>query len=194
VAFVDAQVGRMLDAIDAAGVADNTIIVLWGDHGFHLGDHGIFCKHTNYEQATRAPLIISAPRMPGGVKTDSPTEFLDIFPTLCSLAGLPTPSGLDGVSLAPLMDGSKSSVREFARSQYPRNHEGKHLMGYAYRSERYRYVEWIQKDFYKGEANGKIVARELYDYKLDPEESTNLASSPGYRETREWFKSRLKVR
>jgi arylsulfatase A-like enzyme len=194
VAFVDAQVGRMLDAVDAAGVGDNTIIVLWGDHGFHLGDHGIFCKHTNYEQATRAPLIISAPGMPEGVKTDSPTEFLDIFPTLCSLAGLSTPSDLDGVSLAPLMDGSKSSVREFARSQYPRKHEGKHLMGYAYRSERYRYVEWIQKDFYKGKRKGKVVARELYDYELDPEESTNLASSPSHRQAREWFKSRLNAR
>ena len=74
VAFVDAQVGRILDAVDAAGVGDNTIIVLWGDHGFHLGDHGIFCKHTNYEQATRAPLIISAPGMPEGVKTVSYTH------------------------------------------------------------------------------------------------------------------------
>jgi len=107
----------------------------------------------------------------------SPTEFLDIFPTACSLAGLPTPSGLDGVSLASLMDGSKKSVREFARSQYPRKNEGENLMGYAYRSERYRYVEWIQKNFYKGESKGKVVARELYDYKLDPEESCMLCLS-----------------
>ncbi len=191
VAFIDAQVGRMLDAIEEHGIESNTIVVLWGDHGFHLGDHGIFCKHTNYEQATRAPLIIAAPGMTPGFETTVPTEFLDIFPTLCALTGLPTPEKLDGVSLVPLMDGTREQVKKFARSQYPRTSGGERLMGYAYRSDRYRYVEWIKKDFYKGETTGKVVARELYDYERDPEETTNLHSSPEYRAVRDWFKNRI---
>jgi len=92
VSYIDAQVGKLLDALDAAGVADNTVIVLWGDHGWHLGDHSIWCKHTNYEQATRAPLIFVDPVAGrSGNRTDSPVNFVDIYPTLCKLAGLPNP-------------------------------------------------------------------------------------------------------
>ncbi len=110
VSFMDAQLGRVLDALDATGLAKDTIIVLWGDHGWHLGDHGMWCKHTNYEQAARIPVIVAAPGMKAAAKTAALIETVDIYPTLCELAGLPAPSGLDGASFAaalrPVGDGS----------------------------------------------------------------------------------------
>lgn len=119
VSYLDAQVGILLNTLDSLGITNNTIVVLWGDHGWHLGDHDLWVKHSTYEQATRSPLIISAPGIKAG-KSSSPTEHLDIFPTLCQLAGLPVPKDLDGVSLTPVMRNNKVSVKEFAMSQYPR--------------------------------------------------------------------------
>ncbi len=181
VTYVDAQIGKVLDELEALGVADNTIVALWGDHGWHLGDHGMWCKHTNYEQAARSPLLIAAPGMAGaGQGTDSPTEFADIFPTLCELAGLPAPEQLEGVSLVPLLNKTASDVKAAAISQYPRSTNGKQAMGYAYRSRRYRYVEWVEKDFYGGQTTGTVIARELYDYQKAPHEPANLIDSAEY--------------
>src|SRR5262245_56698129 len=106
VSYMDAQVSRVIDALDETGLADNTLIVLWGDHGWHLGDHGMWCKHTNYEQATHIPLIVVAPGVtPAGTATESLVESVDLYPTLCELAGLPVPAGLDGASvIATLRD------------------------------------------------------------------------------------------
>ena len=179
VSYIDTQIGKVLDALEANGVAGNTIVVLWGDHGWHLGDHGMWCKHTNYEQATRAPLII-ARRANGGkpAKSSSPVEFVDIFPTLCDLAGLPKPAVLEGTTLLPVLDNPKAHVKEAAVSQYPRRSGRNALMGYAFRDERYRYVEWLPR----GEASAKPVASELYDYREDPLETKNLASDPARAE------------
>jgi len=181
VTYIDKLIGELIDELKATGQYDNTIIVLWGDHGWHLGDHGMFCKHTNYEQATRSPLIFSG----AAIKTkdlncSSPTEFVDIFPTLCDLAGLKTPEQLDGISLLPILDGKKTSVKDFAVSQFGRNTSGKTLMGYTYRDNRYRYTAWVQKDFKKGERTGPVIDEEFFDYETDPQETKNLINEPKY--------------
>lgn len=184
VSYVDAQIGRLLAALEAEGLAENTIIVLWGDHGFHLGDHGMWCKHTNYEQATRVPLLIVDPRRPATAKPITrPVELIDLAPTLTELARITNYNAFEGKSLAPLLTDADAPFKRFAVSQYPRarvtgGHED--LMGYAFRDERYRLVVWIEKDFRAGERDGRCVATELYDYGTDPLETRNLAADPAF--------------
>ena len=174
VSYMDAQLGKVLDALKEQGFADNTVVILWGDHGWHLGDHGIWCKHTNYELATRAALVMSAPNQKvKGKSTDGLVEFVDIYPTLADVCGLPKPDGVEGYSFAPLLDDPKAPWKAAAFSQYPRG--GKDtgpLMGYAVRTDRFRYVEWRKRD------TADVVARELYDHKTDPNEDTNVATDP----------------
>jgi arylsulfatase A-like enzyme len=181
VSFVDAQIGRVLGKLAETGLTTNTIVVLWGDHGWHLGDHNIWCKHTNFEQATRAPLIIAAPAQGKAVRNDSLVESVDIFPTLCALAGQPVPAQLEGVSLVPALREPKAKVKEFAVSQYP-DHQKRRLMGYALRTERYRLVAWVSEDVAKtGKfAQVKPEAVELYDYQQDPRETINRANQADY--------------
>ncbi|MFB9292071.1 sulfatase [Persicitalea jodogahamensis] len=185
VSYMDAQVGKLLDALDEQGLTKNTIIVLWGDHGWHLGDHGIWCKHTNFEQATRAPLIIAAPGLTGGQKAEGLTEFVDVFPTLTDLAGLKTPEKLAGKSLVPMMKNPNATVKRFAQSQYPRSTKeyGK-LMGYAIRTPRYRYVAWFAEDYDKNKVlpNVRPIAEELYDYEDDPNEEINFAAHSDHQD------------
>ncbi|MCM2374753.1 sulfatase-like hydrolase/transferase [Rhodopirellula sp. ICT_H3.1] len=179
VSYIDAQIGKVLDQLDELGLADNTIVVLWGDHGWHLGDHGMFCKHTNYEQAVRSPLIIAAPRQKAtGVKTDSPSEFVDIFPTLCELVGLPVPESVEGLSLQPILDDPDAMVHEAALEQYPRN---PNKMGYTLRDKRYRYIKWIEMDYYGGERSGPMVANELTTMKTI---RLKLSTSPAIQNTK----------
>ncbi len=187
VSYVDAQIGKLLKKLDELGIADNTIVCLWGDHGWHLGDHGLWCKHTNFEQAARAPLIIRAPGKPRGNKTLSPTGFIDVFPTLVDLAGLSVPAHLHGKSIAPLMENPKASVREAVLSQYPRTIDGKPAMGYTLRDERYRYVKWLQMDYRSGARAGLLIANELYDYKEDALETVNQAQNTDHRSIVERF-------
>ena len=171
--------------LEQLGLSGNTIIVLWGDHGWHLGDHGMWCKHTNYEQAVRAPLVIAAPGQKAkGMKTVSPTEFVDIFPTLCELIGIPVPESVEGKSLVPVLDDAGARVREAALEQFPRNNR---YMGYTLRDERYRYVKWVEIDYYAGQRSGPMNANELYDYEKDPLEKMNLASDPAYAQVVEKF-------
>jgi iduronate 2-sulfatase len=164
--YMDAQLGRVLDALDETGLARNTIVVLWGDHGWHLGDHGMWCKHTNYEQAARIPLIVAAPGGMAGVKTASLAESVDLYPTLCELAGLSAPEGLDGASFAPVLQDPAAATKDFIVHVYPR---GKRI-GRAVRTERYRLVEWKVP----GEP-ADSAELELYDYQADPGETKNLA-------------------
>jgi arylsulfatase A-like enzyme len=182
VSYIDAQIGKVLDALDASGQADNTMIVLWGDHGWHLGDHGMWCKHTNFEQATHSPLIISAPWLKQkATQTNMPTEFVDIYPTLCDLAGLDKPSHLSGTSLLPVMNDPTLHIKDVAVSQFSRwSDDNKPVMGYAIRNERYRYIEWVKKDYRKGDAAGPVIARELYDYEVDPHETRSFLDDPKY--------------
>ena len=180
--YMDAQLGLLLDKLEELGIADNTIICLWGDHGFHLGDHGLWTKHTNFEQAVRSPLIISAPEGFKANQTDAPVEFVDLFPTLCDLAGLEIPPHLPGESLVPVMKTPSASVRYAAMGQYPRHAKGMGpAMGYTLRSKRYRYVKWIQLNYREGETAGKLLTTELYDYDNDPLETENLADNPEHK-------------
>jgi arylsulfatase A-like enzyme len=190
--YADAQVGKLLRKLEALGLAENTIVVLWGDHGWHLGDHGMWCKHTNYEQAVRSPLIMAAPgQKTKGAKTESPAEFVDIFPTLCELAGLPIPERVEGISLVPVLDDSAVTVREAALGQFPR---GKDKMGYTLRDKRYRYIKWVKMDYYAGERAGPMVDSELYDLEKDPLETVNQASNPEYAEVVANFEKLFKIR
>ena len=182
VSYIDAQVGKVLNKLKELGLDKNTIICLWGDHGWHLGDHGMWGKHTNLEQATRAPLIFAGKGIPASGMNFSPVEFVDIFPTLCDLAGLDVPKQLQGRSLVSALGDSEGFVREVALSQFPRSYKGAPVMGYALRGYRYRYIEWIQKDFRNGETSGPVVFAELYDYKTDPLETVNQADNPEYRD------------
>ena len=191
ISYTDANVGKLLDALDSLGLTKNTIIVLWGDHGWHLGDHNLWCKHTNFEEATRAPLIIAAPGFKPS-KTSSQTEHIDIFPTLCDLAGVNIPAILDGKSLVPLMKNPAASVKEYSVSQYPRSNataENERLgyadanaMGYSIRTKQYRYTMWMSNGFRSSRPfdSKLIIGTELYDYKKDPLETVNVANEKKY--------------
>lgn len=171
--YIDAQIGRLLDELDELGLTSNTIVVLWTDHGYHLGEHDLWCKTTNFELDTRVPLIISAPGKPGGRKTDALAELVDLYPTLADLAGLGVPEGLEGISLAPVLEDAGRPWKKAAFSQFPRPwfYRGQpQIMGYSVRTDRYRYTEW--QDFRTGE----VKARELYDHRTDPLETRNLAA------------------
>ncbi len=167
--YMDAQLGRVLDELDRLELSKNTIIVLWGDHGWHFGDHGIWTKHTNYEQANRIPLFIIAPGMKPGAARGF-VETVDIFPTLAELAGLPQPAGpqpIDGLSLVPVLKDPSTTVRDHAYHCYPRS-EGR--IGRAIRTDRYRLVEWKKPGKPADQAE-----LELYDYQVAAPESENLA-------------------
>jgi len=185
VSHIDALIGQLLDNLETLGLADNTIVVIWGDHGFHLGDHSEWAKHTNLEQAARVPLIIYSP-FTGvtGATTEAPATLMDMYPTICELAGLPVPEqplaqnedpfdpasgrALKGKSLVPVMEDPDSNVRVGAITVFQRLG----ATGYSYRSERFRYIEWV--------SGGSVVARELYDFVADPNETVNLAGVSGY--------------
>ncbi len=171
VSYMDAQLGRVLDELGRLKLRDQTIVILWGDHGWQLGEHGLWCKHTNFEEATRAPLIISAPgQKNAGKKSDALVEFVDIYPTLAELCGLPKLEGVEGLSFKPLLEDPECRWKTAAFSQYPRPIPGQGRgMGHSMRTERYRLTEWTVpgKDFRE---------YELYDYETDPQGNENLAN------------------
>jgi len=175
--YMDAQFGKVLDELDRLGLATNTIVVLWGDHGWHLGDHGMWCKHSNYEQANRIPLLISAPGVTKrGARTKALAESVDVYPTLVELAGLPAasnPQPLEGQSLVPVLKKPSRASKEAVFHVYPRSRKGDGaILGRTVRTERYRLVEWK-----KPGASAESAEFELYDYEKDPDETKNLASS-----------------
>ena len=180
VSYVDAQVGRVLAELESLGLQDNTIVVFWGDHGFHLGENGVWGKTTNLELGTRVPLMISAPGIkPATHATDALVELVDIYPTLCELAGLPLPDHGEGRSMVPLLQNPQQPWKPFALSQFPRGG----VMGRSLRSDRWRFTQWANKN--------KAVAWELYDHENDPAENHNLAGKPEHRELVEQFKQRI---
>jgi uncharacterized sulfatase len=180
VSFVDAQVGRLLNFLEESGQADNTIIVLWGDHGYHLGEHGLWRKNSLFEESMRAPLIVVDPRIASPVSDcERIVEFVDIFPTVAELAGLPIPKGLDGVSLVPLLKNPEAEWEKAAFSQV----QFREVNGRAVRTEHWRYVEW-------GEEGS--AGMELYDQVSDSQEMNNLAGKAEHSERIEGLQKLLR--
>ncbi len=181
ISYLDAQIGKVLDALEKEGLADNTVIVLWGDHGWQLGDHGLWHKHTNFEIAARAPLLISVPKSLGslgsGKKCDAPVEFVDVYPTLAEVCGLPAPGKIDGSSLKNFLENPSAPPTDVAISQYPRRDPdtGTDLMGYSIRDSRWRATFWRDRN------GSKIIATELYDEQNDPTETVSLADRPEHK-------------
>ena len=170
VSFVDAQVGKVLDALDRLKLADNTIVVLWGDHGWSLGEHGQWQKRLLFEEVARVPFMIALPRAKVAGVSPRPVELVDVYPTLADLCGLTPPSNLEGKSLRPLLENPKASWAKPAITQVLRNEGGKPMMGYSVRTQRWRYNEW----------DGGVAGAELYDQDADPHEYQNLAKDPKY--------------
>lgn len=209
ISFMDAQVGRVIGALDRLGLADHTVIVFTSDHGYHLGEHGLWQKMTLFEESTRVPLLIVAPHTSraGGV-VRAPVSHLDLYPTLTALCGVPAPEGLHGQSLVPLLRDPSQTGRGWVLSQVTRNAAsvgaagrkggGKaaaraaapgapgaapRFFGYTLRTPRWRYTEWDE---------GRH-GRELYDHEADPRELTNLADQPHHSPTVERLSAELRT-
>ena len=160
VSYTDALIGKLLDELDRLGLADNTVIVLWGDHGWNLGEHTLWCKHCCFETSMHAPLIVKAPGIKGGKKTAGLTEFIDIYPSLCELAAPPLPHHLQGRSFVPLMKQPSQPWKEAAIGRFQN--------GDTIRTDQHRFTEYTTK-------KGDPVARMLYDHQVDPEEDVNIS-------------------
>ena len=178
---MDAMVGRLLDRLDQLGLAKNTIVVLWGDHGFKLGEMNGWAKMSNYLIDTHSPLIIRAPGVvPPGLKLEQMVELVDVYPTLSELAGLPVPDWLQGTSAVSLVQRPNRPWKRAVFSQFLRRGrwvgaDGVETMGYSMRTDRFHYVAWMDW------ATKKISARELYDLESDSMETVNLAPRPAFR-------------
>ncbi len=178
ITFADAQLGRILDALEETGLAKNTVVVFTSDHGYHMGEHGHWQKTTLFSNATRVPLVIAGPGVKAkGSASDCPVEMIDFYPTLAELTGLEAPDNLSGSSLLPILEGAKKDVRETALSQFKN--------GYSIVGKRYRYTEWGEKG-----AEGN----EFYDHESDPEELKNLANDPAQAELVKQWSAKLHQR
>ena len=168
--YTDTHIGRLLDAFDELGLSENTMIVLWGDHGWNLGEHTMWCKHSCFETSLNAPLVFVTPdsmELKSGAATSSFAEFIDIYPTLCELAGLPLPSHLDGDSLVPILRDPTTGIKDKAISRFKD--------GDTIRTNQYRYTIYRDKD-------GRVTGHMLYDHQKDPDENMNVADDPTYAE------------
>jgi iduronate 2-sulfatase len=174
ITFMDAQVGHVLDALDRLGLSNNTVVVFTSDHGYHLGDHGLWQKMSAFERSARVPLIIAAPGGKArGAAVRGMAELVDLYPTLADLAGLKPATPVDGVSLAPMLQDPKAIVKDAAFTQV-RN-------GYAVRTDRWRYIEW----------EGGQQGMQLYDMDKDPAETTNLANDARHAATVDDLRARV---
>jgi iduronate 2-sulfatase len=168
VSYMDAQAGRVIDTVKRLGLSEKTIIVFVSDHGWHLGEHGLWHKRSLFEESARVPLIVNVPGTKSrGQASTSLVELVDLFPTLCDFAGVPAPPRLEGKSLRPLLDGPRATVHEAAFTQARRGKNAEHW-GRSVRTSRWRCTEW-------DEGRSGI---ELYDHQADPREYTNLANRP----------------
>jgi len=173
VSYIDAQIGRLLEGLKENGLDENTIVILWGDHGWKLGEHGMWCKHTQFELDNHVPMLIKVPgQQIKGVKTEALVEFVDIYPSLCELAGIETPDHVQGTSFAPVVENPEIEWKEGALSYWPlgRTNPEKLIMGYTIQTQRYRYTEWIK------ESSGELMARDLFDHQTDPDENVNISN------------------
>jgi arylsulfatase A-like enzyme len=196
VSYTDAQIGRLLDALGELGLSENTIVVLWGDHGWKLGEHNGWCKQTTYEIDTHVPMIFSGAGITArGKQSNALTEFVDIYPTLCEMAGIPIPEHLQGTSVGPLLENPDLEWKSAAFSQFLLGRYGRttnipfEQMGYAIRTDRFRYVEWYRWD---NDTQGEFLRSELYDHETDPQENKNIAEDLAYRKNVEELSVQLK--
>lgn len=167
VSYTDAQIGKVLDELDRLGLRDNTIVIFWADHGWNLGEHTLWCKHCTFETSMQAPLLVRAPGIEGGRRTAGLTEFIDIYPSLCELAGLPLPEHLEGRSFLPLLKEPNATRKPQAIGRY--------RAGDTIRTDRYRFSEFTDK-------KGQVAGRMLYDHLNDPGENVNVAELPENRQ------------
>ena len=183
--FIDAQIGKIMTALEELDMADNTIILLWSDHGIHYGEHCWWDKFTTFDTDTRIPMILRVPgQKSAGQNTSAFVESVDIFPTLCALCRLPSPGYLEGTSFAPLIDNPEKEWKTAAFSQFTRYGKdyglGKEnfLRGYSIRTKKWRYTEWWELG--KGDVigQGNLISQELYSHDQDSEETVNIASLP----------------
>ncbi len=183
ISFMDAQVGRVVAALDRLGLADDTVIVFTSDHGYHVGEHGLWQKRSLFEECARVPLLIVAPgaAKPGTVAR-SPVSHVDLYPTLAELCGVKAPANLQGQSLVPMLNDASTAGRGWAVTQVSRGGKGSRFFGYSLRTPRWRYTEWDEGR--KG--------RELYDHDADPREITNLAADPALAGTVERLSAQLR--
>lgn len=173
VSFTDAQVGKLVAELDRLDLRKDTIVIVWGDHGWKLGEYSQWSKHTNFELDTHVPMIISDPDYPTGVRVNALTEFVDIYPTLSELCGLPVAKDLEGASMVPLMNDPGKPWKKAAFSQYPRPHG---MMGYSLRTDQYRYTEWIDQK------TNEVKEKELYDLKNDPLCKESIVYKPEHKD------------
>ncbi|NQU86887.1 MAG: sulfatase [Mariniphaga sp.] len=164
VSYTDAQIGRVLNQLEEMGLAENTIVILWGDHGWHLGEHGLWCKHCNFEKVLHTPLILRAPGKKSNQKTEALVEYVDVYPTLCELAGLPLPFHLQGNSMAPLLDDPLQPWKDAVFARW--------IRGETVITKEHTYTEWFNDN------SGDLVSKMLYNLKVDPEETVNISDSP----------------
>ncbi len=176
VTYVDAQIGRVLDALDDMGLSDNTIVVLWGDHGWQLGEHSLWCKHANFKTSLNAPLIVKAPGFKETGQTQALVEFIDIFPSLCDLADIELPQQLHGKSFVPLLNNPQKPWKDAVYSRY--------IWGESIKNQRYLYTEWTDE-------NGVMQGQMIYDHTNDPDENQNIISDVSIRDTVEVLKRKL---
>ena len=170
VSYIDALVGRVLNQLDILNLTENTIILFWGDHGFHLGEHGLWRKNTLFEDSVRSPLIVSIPKqIHSGTTTDALVELIDIYPTLCDACQLPIPTEIEGISMVPVIEEPARQWKTAAFSQLVRVLNSTSVDGYSMRTEQYRYTEW---------GNNGERGRELYNYYTDPNETVNIVNLP----------------
>ncbi len=177
VSYTDTQIGKLLDELDNLGLSENTIVILWGDHGWHLGEHTLWCKHCNFDRVMNAPLIVKAPGYGKGHASNAITEFIDIYPTLCELCGLPEPGHLDGTSFVSVLDNPKQAVKDAAYVKY--------RGGESIISNRYSYTEFRSAD------NSEIQDIMLYDLKDDPAENINISGRENMKPVIQQLSSQL---
>lgn len=201
ISFMDAQVGRVVDALDRLGLSENTIIVFTSDHGYHMGEHGLWQKMSLFEESARVPMLIVAPGVSqkGGV-AKTPVSQVDLFPTLAELCGVKSPENLQGQSLVPILKDTSVEGRGWALTQVTRNANtlrrpgasvakkkagggNNQIFGFSLRTPRWRYTEWDEGKF----------GRELYDHDSDPHELTNLADKPEFKETVDGLSAKLRA-
>jgi iduronate 2-sulfatase len=180
VSYVDACLGKLMSGLADLGLDKNTIVVVWGDHGWKLGEHGSWCKQTNYRIDLQVPLMIRVPGAAGrGEKCEALVELVDLYPTLCDIAEIPIPEKMEGTSLKPLLQESKTKWKSAAFSQFHRDPrispDGGRYMGFSIVTANYHYIQWRKWNHKTGVAQEKVVADELYDLDSDPDENNNIA-------------------